>query len=57
MDDVLSSHLDPKVNDKFSKWAQDKYSKLKPVELDRGKVHTFLGMELNFTEPRKCKVK
>ena len=31
--------------------------KLKPVELHRGKLHAFLGMELNFSEPRKCKIK
>ena len=51
VDDILSSHVDAKVNDKFAKWAQGKYGAIKDVEITRGRKHTFLGMELDFSDP------
>ena len=45
-----------KVNDDFAVWAQNKYGKLKPVEVKRGKVFKFLGMTLNFETPGECHV-
>ena len=57
VDDVLSSHVDSKVNDSFAKWCQEKYGGLKDVEVHRGRVHQFLGMELNFSEDGVCHVK
>ena len=54
VDDVLSSHVDPKVNTKFGAWANETYGKLKPVELHRGKVHEFLGMTLDYSKKGEC---
>lgn len=42
VDDVLSSRVDPKVNDDFGDWCQEKYGKLKDVEIHCRKVHQFL---------------
>ena len=57
VDDVLSSHLNPKVNDEFAKWAQGKYGALKPVKVKRGKTHEFLGMTLDFSAKGECHVR
>ena len=57
VDDVLSSHVDEKVNDRFAIWCQEKYGSLKEVEIRRGQIHQFLGMELDFSEDGVCKVK
>ena len=57
VDDILSSHEDAKVNDEFHQWLNKTFGKLKEVTVSRGKVHTFLCMELNFSGPGKLKVK
>ena len=56
VDDILSSHVDSKVNDEFAEWAQGKYGAIKDVEITRGNKHTFLGMVLDFSEPGICHV-
>ena len=54
--DVLLSHKNSEVNNKFAKWAKEKYGKLKTAEVKQGKVHTFLGMTLGFLTEGKCHV-
>jgi hypothetical protein len=49
MDYLKSSHNDPKVNDKFDKWFQVKYSEHGPVTMHRGKIHQYLDMEIDYT--------
>jgi hypothetical protein len=44
VDDLKSSHIDPKVNDQFHKWLNDKYRQCREVKATRGKVHDYLGM-------------
>lgn len=56
VDDVLSSHVDAKVNNDFDRWDQETYLKLKPVEIRRVKNHTFLGMKLVFLKSKECHV-
>ena len=53
VDDLLSSHVDPKVNDRFAEWLEKMYGKYKAVEPTRGKKHDYLGMVLDFTEKEK----
>ena len=48
VDDVLSSHIDPKVNDRFLCEMNDLYGSLKKCTSTRGKTHNFLGMMLTF---------
>ena len=58
VDDMLVSCKDSKANDDLHDWCQKKYGELKPVKCTRGKVHAFLGMELDFGEqPGSCIVK
>jgi len=52
VDDIMSSHRDKNVNTEFGRWLNNKYGKHKPVEPVRGKRHDFLGMHLDFTEPK-----
>ena len=49
VEDILSNHVDPKVNIKFGEWANKTYGKLKLVEIHQGKVQKFLGMTLDLS--------
>ena len=51
MDDIKSSHADPKANDKFEKWCESKHGsdKIGHAKAHRGKVHDCLGMNLDCT--------
>jgi hypothetical protein len=53
VDDLKSSHVDPKVNDEFLEWLQKKYAsdKIGEVKAVRGVCHDYLAMELNFSIP------
>ena len=44
VDDLLSSHIDPRVNDKFLAWLKKTYGKHGKVKSTRRKVHNFLGI-------------
>ena len=45
------------MNDNFAKWANQVYGQLKPVEVRRGKIHDYLGMQLDFeSDPGKVRV-
>ena len=48
VDDLMSSHVDSKVNDDFETWLQAKYGEHNAVVAHRGKVHDFLGMIFEF---------
>ena len=48
--------MDPKVNEIFLKWFQDKYGSVKDFEITCGKRHEFLGMVLDFSERVVCHV-
>lgn len=48
VDDIKSSHVNPKVNDEFLKWLQKEYGQLAAVKATRGKVHDYLGMTLDY---------
>ena len=57
MDDLLSSHVDPKVNDEFAEWLNEPYGKIKPCTIVRGKKHCYIGMLLDFLYQGKVKIK
>ena len=42
VDDVMSSHINPKVNDDFDEWLQANYGEHGKVKVHRGKVHDML---------------
>ena len=51
VDDVMSSHMDPKVNDEFHDWLNQNYGSLGEVSSLRGKKHDYLGMNFDFSIP------
>ena len=48
VDDFILTDEDAKVNDELIKWFNDKYGKLTPLTVHMGKVHDYLGMNLDF---------
>jgi hypothetical protein len=58
VDDVKSSHVDPKVNDEFAHWCERTYgsNELGHVKIVRGKVHDYLAMILDFTQDGALKL-
>ena len=56
VDDLLSSHVDKAVNDKFEKWLQKMYGTHGKVVAVRGREHTYLGMKIRFNENRTVEV-
>ena len=53
VDDLMSSHMDPKVNDKFLVWLNKMYGKHGEVKATRGKIHDYLGMTFDFSKKGK----
>jgi hypothetical protein len=57
VDDLKSSHVDPKVNTQFLEWLQKVYgTSTAPVKATRGKCHDYLAMKLDFSESKKVKI-
>ena len=52
VDDFKSSHVNPKVNDKFTEWCEETYGSdnLVHVKVIGGKIHNYLGMIMDFTQ-------
>jgi hypothetical protein len=48
VDDLMSSHVDSKVNDKFEVWLNKMYGAHGKVKTTRGKIHDYLGMVFDF---------
>ena len=55
VDNIMSSHVESKVNNKFLQWLDRNHGKLKKVRATRGKIHEYLGMMINFLNKRKVK--
>ena len=53
VDDLMSSHVDPKVNDKFHAWLNKMYGEHGEVKATRGKIHDYLGMTSDFSKKGK----
>ena len=58
VDDLKSSHIDPKINDQFKLWAEDKYgdSTIGQVKTACSKYHDYLSMNLDYSTLGKVKV-
>ena len=56
VDDLMSSHVDSKINDEFETWLNKMYGAHGKVKVHRGKIHDYLGMVFNFTTPGKVVV-
>jgi hypothetical protein len=58
VDDLKSSHVDPKVNDDFHGWLEKTYGSddIGHVEATRGPIHNYLAMQLDYSTPGILKV-
>jgi hypothetical protein len=56
VDDLKSSHKMKLVNDRFEKWLNKRYSKHGKVTATCGKVHNYLGMELDYRKQGELKI-
>jgi hypothetical protein len=52
VDDLMSSHVDPTVNDKFLEFLNKKYGQHVEVKATRGNQHDYLGMKFTFKEKK-----
>jgi hypothetical protein len=62
VDDCKLSHKDSKEMDKMIKWLKEEYESIfedgsGQMAVSRGKVHTYLGMTLDYTTPGQVKIK
>ncbi|CAJ1959786.1 unnamed protein product [Cylindrotheca closterium] len=57
VEDLMSSHMDPKVNDKFSKWLNMRYGSIKACTIIRGKIHRYLEMTLDLSVKGNLKIR
>jgi hypothetical protein len=56
VDDLKSSHKTKSVNDRFEKWLNSKYGNHGKVTATCGKVHDYLGMELDYRKRGELKI-
>ena len=58
VDDLKSSYVDPKVNEKFTEWCEENYGSddLDHVKVVRGKIHDYLVMIMDFTQEGALKI-
>jgi hypothetical protein len=56
VDDLMASHVDPKVNDDLHKWLNKMYGTYGEVKCTRGKVHDYLGMTFDLSLTGVCQV-
>jgi hypothetical protein len=58
VDDLKSSHVDPKINDEFGIWCNSTYGSkdLGNVKIVRGKVHDYLAMIMDYTQDGALKI-
>ena len=52
VDDLKSSFVDPKVNDKFLQWIRQ----LSEVKMTQGPLHDYLGMTLDYSVPGQVSI-
>ncbi|CAJ1937480.1 unnamed protein product [Cylindrotheca closterium] len=57
VDDVLASHMEQRVLEDFFSWINERYGGLKEVTCTRGRVHTYLGMTLDYSKKGKLKIR
>ena len=57
VDDMKISHVDSRVVDNIIKTLEQEFRKEAPLTIQRGKIHDYLGMVLDFTNPGKVAIR
>jgi hypothetical protein len=53
VDDLKLSHVDPTVFDNINTLLEEQFGKEAPLTIRHGKIHDYLGMQLDFSTPGK----
>jgi hypothetical protein len=56
VDNLMSSHVDPTVNNEFGQWLNKKYGNYSELKAVCGKVHDYLRTTLDFSSPKRLVV-
>ena len=56
MDNLKSSHINPKVNDEFLQWIKDTFRQLSEVKMTQGPLHDYLAMTLDYSVPGQVSI-
>ena len=56
VDDLKSSHIKPKVKDKFLQWIKDIFRQLREVKTTQGLLHDYLGMTFDYSVPGQVSI-
>lgn len=56
VDDLKISHVDPNVVTGIIEQLEKQFGKEAPLTVNRGKIHDYLGMKLDYSEPGKVKI-
>ena len=56
MDDLMSSHIDLKVNDKFLQRIKDMFGQLREVKTTQGPLHDYVGITLDYSVPGQVSI-
>ena len=56
VDNLMSSHVNEKVNDNFLIWLNKKYGSHGEVKANCGNVHNYLGMKFDYSEKGKVRI-
>jgi len=56
VDDIMSSHVDTTVNDRFHEWLNKMYGGFGEVKATRGKLHTYLGLIFDYRTKGKVRI-
>ena len=56
VDNLKSSHINPKVNNEFLQWIKDMFGQLSEVKMTQGQLHDYFGMTLNYSVPGQVSI-
>ena len=56
VDNLKSSHINPKVNNKLLQWIEDTFRQLGEVKKTQDPLHDYLGMTLDYSVPGQVSI-